>query len=79
MTMSQEEMAKLHIIDSDAAIGKTIKRIVERSSNTDVLVVFTDGTFLVVDSDPEGEGCGLACDSWAYTTEEERREIQSYL
>lgn len=43
--------------------GKTIKELVD-DDDVQVIFVFTDGTFGIVDPDPEGEGCGVCLDCW---------------
>jgi len=39
-------------------IGKTIANVIDEDGGEEVVFLFTDGTFGIVDADSEGDGCG---------------------
>ena len=63
--LNNKELQRRQITNSSELIGKTILAVVDAG---EVLIQFTDGTFAVINPDPEGEGCGLNCSP--YTMQE---------
>ena len=77
--MTNEELSPLQIRDPELLIGKTIKAVHDGDEYADVVIVFTDGTFVIVDHDPEGCGVGFCLDSWHLRSEEYRGYLSRIL
>jgi len=60
--MTVEELVERQVRNPDQLAGKTIKTVEEDGNR--VVLVFTDGTFAIIDPNPEDDGCGMCLDAW---------------
>jgi hypothetical protein len=60
--MLESELVERQVRDPEQLRGKTIRTIEE--DGTRAVIAFTDGTFTIIDPNPENDGCGLCLDGW---------------
>ena len=61
--MTKAELKGRQIRNPELTVGKTIAKIVD-DEYPNVLIIFTDKTFIIIDPDPEGAGVGISLDAW---------------
>lgn len=60
--MTIQDLIDRQIRDCEQLVGKTVRLTDEYDGRA--ILVFTDGTFVIIDGNPEGGGCGFCCDAW---------------
>ena len=58
-----EDLVNRQIRDHDQLEGKTISGVLD-GDDLRVVLLFTDGTFAIIDPEPENDGCGFCLDAW---------------